>query len=179
MNVDDVVILRERPGSEEEPIRVYRVGGAQHTSPAEHHPAGMLPVSHFKLSLKAVLNAQHMCFNVEALSKLFASHLKQRGDGRLSMRSEFHEHTTGANGLFRRAARRKIHSHTLTHTNTHIHTRTHTSRYRQAFCSRTTRYSVRVCVDMSRTRTQACAPTDVFTRTYNVHLKTPHTLKKI
>jgi len=102
------------------------VGGAQHTSPAEHHPAGMLPVTadfhrllriklyndwrkecdavlrvpsvklafvsaptaqdqrrlaHFKLSLKAVLNAQHMCFDVETLIKLFASHLKQRGDG--------------------------------------------------------------------------------------------------
>ena len=70
-------------------------------------------------------------------------------------------------------------AHTLTHTNTHIHTRTHSSRYRQAFCSRTTWYSVRVCVDMSRTRMQACAPTDVFTRTYNVHLKTPYTLKKI
>ena len=60
-------------------------------------------LAHFKLSLKAVLNAQHMCFDVETLIKLFASHLKQRGDGRLSMRSEFHEHTTGANGLFRRA----------------------------------------------------------------------------
>ena len=34
------------------------------------------------------------------------------------------------------------------------------------------------CVDMSRKRTQACAPTDVFTRTYNVHLNTPHTLQK-
>ena len=42
-----------------------------------------------------------------------------------------------------------------------------------------TRYSVQVCVDMSHTHTQVCAPTDVFTLTYNIHLKTPHTLQKI
>ena len=72
----------------------------------------------------------------------------------------------------------RTHSHIQTHTYTHTHTHTRKP-YSQDFCSRTTRYSVRVCVDMSRTRTQVCAPTDVFTLTYNVHLKTLHTLQKI